>query len=349
MAEGARVESIEALRQFKVAIWKFQEAATVALGDAESEMHRILVWLETEQGTYWQGQIRKRQEAVARAREALRMKQIFKDAAGRQPTAIEEQKALQAALRQVAEAEQKLLNVKRWTRALQKEVEMYKGSVQRFATDVQTELPAAAAHLESLSAKLDAYVSLQAGGFVSGEAGVEVSSAISGPSMARSPVVPTPTADDELARLRAAIPSPRERTNATVVSGVHLHFPTIDSSALSALPAARTEPAADALVFISPTSEAAARVFLHRAEPSSDQDSGWSIARGDLAAPRDWRAIRVCDLLKARPDLRDVLALPGGFSVRIDQVGAIAIAEPGQTSFSSPPPRAGPANKSELA
>lgn len=214
MAEGARVESIEALRQFKVAIWKFQEAATVALGDAESEMHRVLVWLETEQGTYWQGQIRKRQEAVARAREALRMKQIFKDAAGRQPTAIEEQKALQAALRQVAEAEQKLVNVKRWTRALQKEVEMYKGSVQRFATDVQTELPAAAAHLESLSAKLDAYVSLEAGATGASAEATVVSSAASEPSMARSPAT-TRAEDDELARRRAADLSPEEQPNAT--------------------------------------------------------------------------------------------------------------------------------------
>ena len=333
MPEGARVESIEALRQFKAAIWKFQEAATVALGDAESEMHRVLVWLETEQGTYWQGQIRKRQEAVARAREALRMKQIFKDAAGRQPTAIEEQKALQAALRQVAEAEQKLLNVKRWTRALQKEVEMYKGSVQRFATDVQSELPAAAAHLESLSAKLDAYVSLQAGGFVGADAAASVSSAVSEPSMARSPSVPAPTADDELARLRAAIPSTQERSNATLVSEMHLRFPTIDSSIVPVLSAARTEPVADALVFVSPTSEAAARVFLHRAEPSGERDSGWSITGADLAAPRDWRAIRVADLLKARPDLRDVLALPTGFSVLIDQAGAVTVAEPGQTSF----------------
>jgi len=329
MAEGARVDSIDALRQFKVAIWKFQEAAAVALGDAESEMHRVLVWLETEQGAYWQGQIRKRQEAVARAREAVRMKQVFKDAAGRQPTAIEEQKALQAALRQVAEAEQKLLNVKRWTRALQKEVEMYKGSVQRFATDVQSELPAAAAHLENLSAKLDAYVSVQAGGF-GGGAAAEPSAAVSEPSMARGAVALAPSADDELARLLATIPSAEQRSAAAPATEVQLHFPPADAGVLSALSAAQTEPAGDAKVFVAATTDAATRIFLHRAQPSSEEDSGWSIAPADADAPRPWQAIRMADLLTARPDLRDLLALPPGFSALIDQAGVAAVFDPQQ-------------------
>ena len=330
MAEGARVDSIDALRQFKVAIWKFQEAAAVALGDAESEMHRVLVWLETEQEAYWRGQIRKRQEAVARAREAVRMKQVFKDAAGRQPTAIEEQKALQAALRQVAEADQKLLNVKRWTRALQKEVEMYKGSVQRFATDVQSELPAAAAHLENLSAKLDAYVSVQAGGFSGGEAPGEPSPAISAPSMARGAAALAPSADDELARLLAMIPSAEQRSAAAPATEVQLHFPPPDTAVLSALLAGRTEPAGDAKLFVAATTDAATRLFLHRARPYSEDDSGWSIAPAGADAPRQWQAIRVSDLLTARPDLRDLLTLPPGFSALIDQAGLAAVFDPQQ-------------------
>jgi|SRR5882672_965953 len=82
MSNPARVESIEALKMFRRAVIKFIEAANVALGDAESEMQRRLNWLENEQDSYWQGQIRKRQEDVSKARDAVRQKKIFKDFAG---------------------------------------------------------------------------------------------------------------------------------------------------------------------------------------------------------------------------------------------------------------------------
>ena len=58
MSEGARVESIDALRNFKRALQKFAEAASVALGDAESEIQRTQIWLETEQRSHWNNQAR---------------------------------------------------------------------------------------------------------------------------------------------------------------------------------------------------------------------------------------------------------------------------------------------------
>ncbi len=68
MAEGAKVNSLDALKHFKTYLWKFAESANLALADAESEMQRMLLWLETEQYTYWQTQIRKRTEILSRAR-----------------------------------------------------------------------------------------------------------------------------------------------------------------------------------------------------------------------------------------------------------------------------------------
>ena len=199
MAEGARVDSIDALKLFKVALFKFQDAATVALGDAESDMNRVLMWLETEQDAFWRGQIRKRQEAVARAREAVRMKTVFKDATGRQQSAVDEEKALQVALRRVAEAEQKLVSVRRWSRVLQKEIELYKGSVQRLATSVQSEIPVAAAHLESLAAKLGAYLSVQPAGVAAeGSATIGIATGSSEPSMARGGEAAMPAAAEAI-------------------------------------------------------------------------------------------------------------------------------------------------------
>lgn len=157
MSESARVESIESLKLFKQALWKYQENAGIALGDAESEIQRVMMWLEGEQRTYWNSEVRKRQEGVMRAREALRQKQIFKSPTGGRQSDIDEQKALQLAQRRLAEAEQKVLAVKKYTQHLRREMMMYKGQVQRIATVVSGDIPRAAHDLEAIIQRLEAY------------------------------------------------------------------------------------------------------------------------------------------------------------------------------------------------
>src|SRR5436190_13737283 len=107
MAEYANVESIDALSALQRAIVKFIDSANTALTDADAEVLRTLTWLEGEQQTYWQHQLRKRSEMVNRCREAVREKKLFKDSAGRQQSAIDEERALTKALRALEEAEQR--------------------------------------------------------------------------------------------------------------------------------------------------------------------------------------------------------------------------------------------------
>src|SRR5262245_48342280 len=142
MSDAAHVESIDALKHFKIALIKFMEAAHVALGDAEGEVQRMLTWLEIEQEPYWKNQIRKLTETVSRCKDAVRQKKLFKDSSGRTPSAIDEEKALHVAQRRLEEAEQKSIATRKWARQLQKEFLVYKGDVQRLATNVQIDLPA---------------------------------------------------------------------------------------------------------------------------------------------------------------------------------------------------------------
>lgn len=323
MGETVRVDSIDVLKEFKIALWKFQEAATVALGDAESEMHRVLMWLQTEQDSHWQHQIRKREEIVGRCKEAVRMKKIFKDATGRQQSAIEEEKALKIAQRNLEEAQQKLLMVRKWSRVLPKEIETYKGTVQRFATTVQSEIPVAASHLEKLAQKLEAYVAVQMQSGVSAVGGGDIAAtrASMGRGGAGIPGVPM----DELTRLIAQVPSPEVRTSAVVLAEFLLPIPVIptDQHAPAMLPVtARRAPADDRRLFVASGIDQSARLFLHHyPERSSPEDSGWSIGPAQVVEALQWHAVRTADLLAARPDLADLLGLPPGFSVIIDSAG----------------------------
>src|SRR5213078_4729170 len=135
----------------------------------------------------WQGQIRKRTEDVAKAKDAVRQKELFKDFAGRTPSADQEKKALRIAIARLEEAERKLAAVRRYAKKLPREIEVYKGTVQRFATTVQTDLPTAAGKLDAMIRKLEEYAALgpAAAGSVEGssEEGATVESGTA--SMAR--------------------------------------------------------------------------------------------------------------------------------------------------------------------
>ena len=160
MAE-ARVESVDAIKNFRRAWLRFAEVANVALTEAEADAVGTLRWLETEQKTYWQNQVRKMTELVSRCDEALRHKKIFKDASGRTPSAVDEEKALAKAKRMKEHAEEKLENVRKYTPRLNREIQLYKGQVQRLGTFVASDIPTAAAKLDKIVATLEQYVALQ--------------------------------------------------------------------------------------------------------------------------------------------------------------------------------------------
>src|SRR5688500_2920655 len=162
MSTSANIDSFDAIKSFRAALIKFASAAGSSLTEAEAEMMRTLNWLDREQTTYWQNQIRKRQEFVSRCKEAVRQKKVFKDATGRTPSAIDEEKALQKALKHLDDAEQKLAMCRKWKGRLQKEIDLYKGSVQGFATAIESDVPTAVATLDKALKKLEAYVALAA-------------------------------------------------------------------------------------------------------------------------------------------------------------------------------------------
>src|SRR5258706_7459934 len=165
---GARVDSIEALKHFRIALWKFAETANVALGDAEGELQRTVKGLQGEQQQFWQTQIRKRHETVTRCQDAVRQKKLFKDSTGRPQSAVDEEKALAIAKKRLEEAEQKLVNTKRHSAKLQRELHLYKGGVQRFQTAVSADIPTAGWNPRKNVPLPEAYASPTAGGALAG-------------------------------------------------------------------------------------------------------------------------------------------------------------------------------------
>jgi phage-related minor tail protein len=162
MSQFARVESVDALRQFKEALAKFSDAARSALTDADGELQRVLNWVQNEQATYWKAQVQKRHQAVMHARDAVRQKQLFRTELQGKDSAAEEKKALSIAQRALDEAEQKVVATRQWGQKLAQDIIIYRGLSQRMSNQAEIRIPEARARLDRMIAALDAYLALEA-------------------------------------------------------------------------------------------------------------------------------------------------------------------------------------------
>lgn len=160
MNRAANVSSIEAIRAFRPTLIKFAEEVRQALAEVQGEVQRTVAWLETEQGPFWQRQIRKCQEEVQQAKLALNQKRLYKTPTGGRQTAVDEERALKRAKRRLEIAEQKVQAVKRWRRDLEREWARQQGLLQRLGQNAEHDVPQAVALLERMSRSLEAYVAL---------------------------------------------------------------------------------------------------------------------------------------------------------------------------------------------
>src|SRR5665213_259368 len=263
MSKAARVESIDAIRLFRASLLTFAEKANVALGEAESEVQRVMSWLENEQTQHWTSELRKRQEAVAKAKEALRFKQVFKSQTGAKQSTVDEEKALAIAERRLTEAQQKMVNTKRWMRQLQKEAHVYRGTVQRLSTTVQVDLPTAAGKMDRMIQSLESYVALNAPTTDFGSEG-----AAGGAGVSRGSGV-IPEAGGAYKDLRKSTPSAADRAGAPGADLAAAPWPTGefapgDDEALAKVPLPRQPVDGSAMVVMAASLASARRVYFER-------------------------------------------------------------------------------------
>ena len=271
MNPTARVDSIQALGEFRAGLWKFADVVQSALSEADADLRRTTVWLERDRSAYWKKQLEQRAEAVHQAKLALDHKRLYKTPTGGRYSIVEEQKALARARRRLEEAEQKTAAVARWRRRLEKESFEYRAQVQPLARLVETEVPKAVARLDRLVASLEAYVAVSAAGGTAAEQSAE--------SVARDGL---PTESLETWRsLRRRTPTQfaRDRVAAYDREVQWSSDLRIDRAALDALDklSLLESPAPDSKIVVAADAADADRIYLERIATASQDDSGWFI------------------------------------------------------------------------
>jgi hypothetical protein len=161
MGQEARVSSVLVLKQLRAALGTFAATAAMALEEASTELQRARQWLQEDQYRYWKAQVQTRTERFARARIALKQKQVFDRTLGGTPTScVDEKKALKLAEQRLRDAEHKFSRVQAWSQRIEKELSDYRGATQRLLSAIEVDIPNARARLDSMIGALEAYLAL---------------------------------------------------------------------------------------------------------------------------------------------------------------------------------------------
>ncbi|HOA74789.1 MAG TPA: hypothetical protein PL151_04995 [Phycisphaerae bacterium] len=160
MALGANVQSIEALKAFRIAVCKLAEAARSALAEADADLQRHGMWLSDDRRRHWQSEIRKRGEQHRLAKMALLQKQLQAGTLGARLSCVDEEKAVALAQRRLEEAHRKSANTVRWIRQLEEQVFEYKGLLQALNHALDVDVANGLAWLDRMTESLEAYVAL---------------------------------------------------------------------------------------------------------------------------------------------------------------------------------------------
>lgn len=322
MARSARVQSTEAIKQFRAKLIKFAENAKAALGDTDAELLRTGTWLRQDRQSFWKAEYRKRAEEFQRTKSALSQKKLYKSATGDRQSTVEEEKAHARAKRRLEEAQEKVDAVKSWIRKLEDERFLYKAQSQRMARAADLEIPRAVAMLDRVLDSLDSYFHETAPSPVTG-----MSDAFE--TMARG-LDPRQRAEAERVDAERRAECARLRTLALAPAGRDA-VPPVDEAprwpiersvsarqikALAALEYERRPVDRDDVVIVAREAASAQRVFLVRTRTSSPGDSGWYVGPvGVKPSSEDCIALTIDDLLSVRKDWSSIFAMPYGYLV----------------------------------
>jgi hypothetical protein len=151
---AARITSLEVLETFRSALIVFLSAARRSVDEVTEEVRRTRLWLQHDQRMHWEGQIRRRQKLLDAAVQELFSARL----SGAHMSTSAKEMAVRKAKQAVAEAEEKLRNVKRWNRDFDHKADPLVKRLESLRFYLDYELPKGVSFLSEAQKILEAYV-----------------------------------------------------------------------------------------------------------------------------------------------------------------------------------------------
>ena len=153
MGQQANIAAVDALEAFRAELVLYISKARPTLEEVSAEVLRLRSWLENEQRTHWENELRRRSRELEQAQQTLfsgRISSLRHESAA-------EVNAFHRAKRARDEAETKLRIVKHWTREFDNRVQPLVKQTEKLHTLLSHDLVKAMAYLTQAVNTLEAY------------------------------------------------------------------------------------------------------------------------------------------------------------------------------------------------
>ncbi len=153
MTNQAKITSVEALGAFRSSLIVFLTKSREALDSAGDEVRRVRQWVISDQKLRWEGELRRRSRLLDLAQQEYFSARL----SGLRDSTTTQEQAVAKAKQAVAEAEEKLRNVKRWARDFEPLIEPLAKKMQGLRQVLDGDMPHALAYLMKAQSVLEAY------------------------------------------------------------------------------------------------------------------------------------------------------------------------------------------------
>jgi exonuclease VII large subunit len=160
MSPRANVRSLDAIREFRPSVRRFEDDVMAALSMLRTELNRTLQWLDHDCPSHWQQQIRNGYDSVAEARTTLTRKSMM-TVAGHRSDCIDEKKALAKAKQQLEFSQAKLQLCRQWSIKAHRAADEYTARIGRAEQALGQGIPKMMSLLEKMVLALESYASVE--------------------------------------------------------------------------------------------------------------------------------------------------------------------------------------------
>ena len=156
MSQAANVRSLEAIREFRIALIKFIDKAKRSVATAESEVQRTSSWLSSTQPMHWTNEVRRGNDRLAQAKSELARATLSQPDNPRGPT--DQIRLVHKREEEIRIAMKKGDQTKRWSRKFEQQTNEYKGAMTPLSSSLDGDLNKAVSILTNSIKTLEEYI-----------------------------------------------------------------------------------------------------------------------------------------------------------------------------------------------
>jgi DNA repair exonuclease SbcCD ATPase subunit len=154
MATHAKLTSVDALDAFRSSLIVFLNKAHSALDQSSDEIRRVRSWIQHDQRTLWESEVRRRARNLAQAEQELLSARMTKAL----DNLSAQQQAVNKARHAFEEASEKLRKVKLWMRDFDGTVEPMAKALNSLRGYLDHDMPRAIGYLTEVQKIMDSYM-----------------------------------------------------------------------------------------------------------------------------------------------------------------------------------------------